>query len=823
MITHPVVTSSVRSEVGSAGKRPCSTAFAIFLLGILLISPWGCQPDLQQIECVGSWCPNGLTCLNGRCWNPEDLDLDSTNDASGDLDGTGDGMADVDTDGQTDTSVDGPDTPTVDSIAHDPDSDIEENPCYSDLPLEEIEESIIVYIDAAAGDGGIGTADDPVGTFSSALVVMAGPDDQFILVVTADEYAMSPTVFRDMNCFEIRGGYTRDDRGWKLRDPLERTVITSDKSPVLSFESIAAEVTLSRVEVNAPSGRTGRDGVPSESDIDSELEITTMEDAHAGENSVGISAIDTNIVIVDSVITTGNGGDGGRGYFGQPGADGVAGDAGAVADTGTPECGIVSCAPGGDGGTAPDPCWSVTLRGEASNRSDSMGGAGGDGSSTAGEVDPGQSGGGSAVGEGAVGEDGWEGNGGGGYGYLRDRMWHPVPGVWAGPGEFGGGGAGGNGGVASNTDTRWSGGGGGGGSGGCGGHGGGGGGGGGGSIGIYLEDSTLVLIQTDVHAGDGGTGGDGGEGAAGGGGGPRGEGGVPIGGSADENGQPGFQGGMGGAGGHGGGGGGGISAAIVQVGDSRVNNDDAVDDNLNHGNSGPGGAGEDDNSYSRGADGIANRRLKFSMVQYAQECPYNSVLVERFDEGSAYCVDVFEATRADDVFGQPTLETNTEPVQAISVPAILPWRNVGYWYSMSACLRGGGFLCDRTWLQSICEDSSPDLTVDNCNFDGGEEPAITGYYAACVADFIRYEYHTQVFDLFGNVAEWVLPTVDDSAEQEAYGGGFAGDGDSVDCAYTLTLDIWSGIGEAQTYTDVGFRCCYDGVSLEGQEFRPDEE
>jgi hypothetical protein len=182
------------------------------------------------------------------------------------------------------------------------------------------------------------------------------------------------------------------------------------------------------------------------------------------------------------------------------------------------------------------------------------------------------------------------------------------PGTDGAPGAGGSGGGGGFG-------CRWrpqcqvsGGAGGGGGAGGCSGSGGGGGGGGGASFALVLIDSSPLVTQSELVAGDGGRGGDGAAGQTGGTGGRGGFGGfsLPTPGSCGGNSGAGGDGGNGAAGGDGGpggGGGGGPSVALVFVGDSLL--DPASADNvLTAGTAGPGGATAA--GGNAGADGFAN-------------------------------------------------------------------------------------------------------------------------------------------------------------------------------------------------------------------------
>ncbi len=316
-----------------------------------------------------------------------------------------------------------------------------------------------------------------------------------------------------------------------------------------------ASLTLQRVAVTARRGQPGADG------------------AGGLNGSAGAPGRDGHDGECDG-DTPGAGGAGGAGVFGLDGGAGGRGgfDVGGVNGFGLTGASGLFGAPGGDGGPGEDP-----------------GGDGGHGS-------PGTSG-----------QDGMDGAGAS-LPAIQDEVWKGAIGrsaFAATPGNGGGGGGGGGGQQCTLCDNGSGNGGGGGGGAGGGGQGGRGGGPAGGSFGLYLLDSSAMIIDdSSITPGDGGTGGrggNGGQGAFGGGGG----GGADY--CVDEIGEGG-DGGPGGSGGHGGGGGGGTggpSVGILRAAESRatVSEDSAVQSGA-AGAGGPGGAGGT-GTGGTGAGGIA--------------------------------------------------------------------------------------------------------------------------------------------------------------------------------------------------------------------------
>lgn len=264
-------------------------------------------------------------------------------------------------------------------------------------------------------------------------------------------------------------------------------------------------------------------------------------------------------------VTTSSGSfgrDGGFGTAGARGGDGTSGSPGSC-DTNTPggvggaggtsDCGHYGGAGGRGGSYGANP--GQNGQGGSFGTPGGLGGAGGD---------PGRPG--NVGGNGAFASDPVHGTGGAG-GSVIGGYWQSASGGTGSQGGHGNGGGGGGGGGGQGClfcDDGPGNGGGGGGGGGCGGNGGGGGTGGGGSFGLFLVDSTGVIVRSNsIYVGAGGAGGAGGFGGSGGGGGLGGPGAAVCTNEVGRGGAGG-NGSAGKAGGYGGGGAGGPSVGVFR-------------------------------------------------------------------------------------------------------------------------------------------------------------------------------------------------------------------------------------------------------------------
>jgi hypothetical protein len=504
--------------------------------------------------------------------------------------------------------------------------------------------------------------------------------------------------------------------------------------------------------------------------------------ARSGGNSVAVEASNAVLILEDTLLNAGPGGDGGLGYAAREGRPGNAGmretdSAATLAGEGGD---TTSCQVGGNGGAGGDGAAGGLLNENEAGDNGTGAGAGLGGLQEGNEERDGQ--------DGEDAPDGPFGVGGGPLGYIRLGMWHPHAGLAGANGNAGGGGGGGASGVAIEELAGLAGGGGG--SGGCGGEGAGGGGGGGGSIALYLENAEVVFgsgctLQTE----EGGDGGDSQAGGHGGQGGAAGQGGVIADAEdSDRNGGDGGEGGDGGDGGDGGAGAGGISVAMVIVGETMVTGEP----NFVVASGGRSGQREGGALESQGAVGYAGPMLRFPVVDPEGDCPYGqaTLLGALFGTGSTYCIDRFEASRNTAVPEQLVDDVSVD--QALSLPGQTPWTNVTFNEAIVACGRNGGYPCPDIAIDAACGLGTP-LEASGCNFSGELEP--TGSAPRCVTDD-----EGRIADLMGNAAEWVFVSDLYRGDTLVTGGSYLDDGSDVECGDTASSE--------DKAPEVGFRCCY---------------
>ncbi|MFZ5439317.1 MAG: MopE-related protein [Myxococcota bacterium] len=322
----------------------------------------------------------------------------------------------------------------------------------------------------------------------------------------------------------------------------------------------------------------------------------------AGVSSYGLHCVNcTALTVRGATIIGGAAGPGTAGGVGGGGASGLNGGNGnngtcndnSAGASGGPGGGSSCGRTGGNGGQGGD-YGSNSGRAGGTGVVGTPGGAGGSGG------DPGRAG--SVGSAGAAGSIGSHGGGGAG-GALAGNFFVTNGGARGATGADGNGGGGGGGGGGQGcflcNDGNGNGGGGGGG-GGCAGTGGFGGTGGGSSFGVFLVNSSGIIISgSSISSGNGGTGGAGGLGGSGGTGGNGGAGATNCTGEIGAGGNGG-RGGNGGNGGHGGGGAGGVSYAIYRSGTTTT----LIGNTLTAGNGGLGGsAPSGGNPGANGASG----------------------------------------------------------------------------------------------------------------------------------------------------------------------------------------------------------------------------
>lgn len=397
-----------------------------------------------------------------------------------------------------------------------------------------------IFVAKSGDDSNAGSPDAPVLTLAEALSTAATTSGIDHVYVSRGVYEEQVTL---ENGISIYGGYAAD-QNWNRSN----TYVTKIYNPGTPGQPPIA------VEGDGLSNRTV-------------VDLLTIESGSAsgdGVSSYGLHCDGcTGLELTNNTIIGGNGSPGINGSDGQSGQNAYGrGYNGGYGGTGS--CDGSGWGAGGAAGTS-----DCGRRGGAGGRGGSEGSNSGYTGQTGLYSSPAGAGGGSESdgGDGASGTDGASGgNGSGGSSAsVSGGFWVAEDGLDGNDGNHGNGGSGGGGGGGQGgfwvNDGSGNGGGGGGG-GGCGGLAGAGGHAGGGSFGLFLIDSSGVVIDnSEIISGNGGDGGDGGSGGVGSSGGLGRPGGSYCSGEVGDGGAGGH-GGDGGNGGHGGGGRGGDSVSV---------------------------------------------------------------------------------------------------------------------------------------------------------------------------------------------------------------------------------------------------------------------
>jgi len=409
-------------------------------------------------------------------------------------------------------------------------------------------------------DTGDGSRGKPFATIARALdAIDASPRDIYVKSrVEPGVYDETAAPLDVPNGTSLYGGYDAD---W-VRDVTGNRTLLNGHSTAVMLQAVDQPAWVSGFEIHAADSAAPGESVYGVS-VQGGIAALYIEDNTivAGDvapgqavnpgSSYGIFLYQLAAVELSrNTITAGMAGHGAvavDGIRGDPGADGIAATSniGAVNGTGVAGAGGIG-GDGGAGGTAGPPAGSGT-KGETG-----AGPTGGEGGDEGAAGNPGEAG--MAGDPGGFGSDGAASSGGDGFGAAGAGFLHShgVSGAEATDGS-GGGGGGGGGGLEVIFNWRFGVGGSGGAQGGGGGVGGDGGNGGGASIGLWLEQVAIILVQENTITS--GTGGDGNSGGRGGGGGDGGTGGPAVEATVEATDHPRGPGGAGGPGGNGGNGG----------------------------------------------------------------------------------------------------------------------------------------------------------------------------------------------------------------------------------------------------------------------------
>jgi hypothetical protein len=195
---------------------------------------------------------------------------------------------------------------------------------------------------------------------------------------------------------------------------------------------------------------------------------------------------------------------------------------------------------------------------------------------------------------------------------------------------------------------------------------------------------------------------------------------------------------------------------------------------------------------------------------------------------ACFCIDRYEASRPTATaswagwpgYGVP------DDGNPRSTPGVLSWQMVTWGGARAACERAGKRLCLASEWKTACQGASHwsypygetyDPAICNGWEDAIENNAPTGAFTGCVTP-------SGVFDLSGNVWEWVFHDLLDTTDMGRLGGSFVDDRNILllGCSATpfpvtdpaciapeVVFDPDTGFPTCSNVSDnIGFRCCW---------------
>lgn len=170
-------------------------------------------------------------------------------------------------------------------------------------------------------------------------------------------------------------------------------------------------------------------------------------------------------------------------------------------------------------------------------------------------------------------------------------------------------------------------------------------------------------------------------------------------------------------------------------------------------------------------------------------------------DGFRYCIEIYEASRADATADSPGTDEASPPIAAQDR---IPWVQITWAAAKTACESKGKRLCDFDEWVDACDGvvgdggtvfaygDMRDESNMTCNTGSGAAEG-TGSRMACATD-------TGIFDQSGNVWEWTGNTAGAAAPR---GGGFRS-------TQTHACDsVLMNVSNTDESPEVGFRCCRD--------------
>ncbi|HEY3449615.1 MAG TPA: SUMF1/EgtB/PvdO family nonheme iron enzyme [Myxococcales bacterium] len=187
-------------------------------------------------------------------------------------------------------------------------------------------------------------------------------------------------------------------------------------------------------------------------------------------------------------------------------------------------------------------------------------------------------------------------------------------------------------------------------------------------------------------------------------------------------------------------------------------------------------------------------------------CPSDMALVS----GAKACIDRYEASLEGGEPGNP--EGKGATAKAVSKQGALPAVKVSQLQAKAACANAGKRLCARAEWLAACKGESKRkfaygeaFVAERCADrplakKRGEKPQPTGSLPDCRTP-------EGVYDLSGNVWEWLADTGPGGNPADLLGGGYGNEGKSMACEQEERL----GQPVTQQGEAMGFRCCKDAA------------
>ncbi|PLX27091.1 hypothetical protein C0583_05095 [Candidatus Parcubacteria bacterium] len=164
----------------------------------------------------------------------------------------------------------------------------------------------------------------------------------------------------------------------------------------------------------------------------------------------------------------------------------------------------------------------------------------------------------------------------------------------------------------------------------------------------------------------------------------------------------------------------------------------------------------------KASDNIAKNKLMDEVVE--GRCPKGMTLIPY--SGGDFCIDIYEVSTSDDCsYNDP--QNQTESLVNLDDPSCmpetkvsaLPWRNISQDQAKRACAKAGKRLpTNSEWMQASLgtPDISSAWTEDDCQVSSNwaSQPGLSGSASKCISSY-------GVFDMIGNVWEWVDGVVED--------------------------------------------------------------